>query len=192
MTNRDLYLFVADLVKRKQRGTRSLEDYLRCVLETAADHAEAPGLAPALFASLLERAFDEPLATPGPSPAGAPGFATLAHLLRRQIADLEALGAAGSLRDEQRYFGLDAPSGHRWYNFDPCTFIECAAAGAFGGWREGDATSRMIVPGPVAVIGEDGAIQAVDPRTLEDPVEELGSLGWEQIADFFVMGQIYE
>jgi hypothetical protein len=192
MTNRDLYLFIADLVKRKQHATRSLEDYLRCFLRAAADNAQATGLAPAQFASLLERAFDEQLATPAPSPAGAEEFGALAHLLRRQIADLEAMEAAGSLRDEQRYFGLNAPSGHRWYNFDPCTFIECAAAGAFGGWREGDATSRTIVPGPVAVIGENGAIHAVDPRTLEDPVEELGSLGWEQIADFFEMGQIYE
>jgi hypothetical protein len=192
MTNRDLYLFVADLVERRKSGARSLEDYLRAFLQLASERRQAAGLDGITFASILERSFDAPAEGDEPRGPGASGYAELEDLVRRQIRDLREMGAAGTLRDEMRYFGKSAPSGEYWYNFDPCTFIECATAGTFRGWKEGDSTSRIHVPGEVAVVGEDGSIEGVDPRSIEDPIEELGLLGWEQIARFILMGQIYE
>jgi hypothetical protein len=31
------------------------------------------------------------------------------------------------LQDEFRYFGIDSPTGHRWYNFDPASYLHCGA-----------------------------------------------------------------
>lgn len=193
MTNRDLYLFVADLVARKKDSEQSLEDYLRCFLRLVGAHRNAPGLAPEVFATILERSFDDPPGDGAEDRAGgAQGFGQLVAVLAQQICDLREMDEAGTLRDEMRYFGKNAPSGSRWYNFDPCTFIECATAGTFRGWREGDPTSREYVPGEVAVPGEDGSIEAVDPRSIEDPVEDLGLLDWDRIVHFIEMGQFYE
>ncbi len=193
MTNRDLYLFVADLVERKKDTEHSLEDYLRCFLRLVGAHRDAPGLAPEAFTTILERSFDEPTSAAAEDRAGgAPGFAELVALLAQQIRDLHEMDEAGTLRDELRYFGKNAPSGSRWYNFDPCTFIECATAGTFRGWREGDPTSREYVPGEVAVIGDQGDIEAVDPRTIEDPIVQIDLIAWAQIVRFVQMGQYYE
>jgi hypothetical protein len=91
-----------------------------------------------------------------------------------------------------RYFGINSPRGSRWYNFDPCTFLECAMAGSFGGWEEGDDTGRGYVPGEVAVLGPDGRITGCDPRELDDPIVPLGEISWEAFRDFLGQGQWYE
>ena len=62
--------------------------------------------------------------------------------------------------------GIDAPRGSRWYNFDPCAFLECATAGTFGGrnWKD-------------------------------DPAREattLAAVSWEEFRDFLGAGQWYE
>ena len=98
----------------------------------------------------------------------AEGYHEWEARLDEQLRDLREMEAAGTLANEHRYFGVDAPSGARWYNFDPCTFIECAAAGTFGGWQEGDETGRMLVPGKVAVVDEAGNVKAMDPREIEE------------------------
>jgi hypothetical protein len=193
MTNRDLYLFVAGLTERKADSERTLEGYLRCFLRLAGEERGAAGLDGAAFAALLERSFDDPVpadAEPAPSggadpsggagpSGGAPGFGELARVLERQIRDLREMDQAGTLRDEMRYFGKDAPSGSRWYNFDPCTFIECATAGTFRGWREDARTSREYVPGEVAVPTRGRLDRGGRPAQHRDPVRELGLLGWD-------------
>ena len=109
-----------------------------------------------------------------------------------QICDLDEMRQAGTLDNEYRYFGVDATRGGRWYNFDPCTYLECAAAGTFGGWAEGDDTGRSYAPGPVAVVDASGAITSVDPRDIDDPAFALPQITWEMFIDFLDAGQWYE
>jgi hypothetical protein len=59
--------------------------------------------------------------------------------------------------------GIDSPRGQRWYHFDPRTFLECATAGSYGGWQPGDETGRDYVPGPVAVMADDGGFFRGEP-----------------------------
>ncbi len=35
----------------------------------------------------------------------------------------------GALEDEWREFGVESPTGHSWYNFEPLIYLECALAG---------------------------------------------------------------
>src|SRR5262249_54029097 len=109
-----------------------------------------------------------------------------------QIVDLHQMAANGQLEDKYRYFGIDAPRGGRWYNFDPRGFLECAVAGSFGGWQEGDDTGRDYVPGLAAAGDADGNIIAVDPRSIETPVDALPPITWDAFAELLFTGQIYE
>src|SRR5262249_30503299 len=95
-----------------------------------------------------------------------PGFAGWEACVLRKIVDLHEMEEQSLLRNELRYFGIDSPRGSRWYNFEPCSFLECAAAGFFGGWQPGDATGRKFVPGPVEILGDDGKITACNPQDV--------------------------
>lgn len=99
---------------------------------------------------------------------------------------------AGTLADEQRYFGVNSPRGALWHNFDPGTFLECAVAGRFGGWRAGDATGRELVPGKVAVLDGAGNVVDADPAELDEPIIEIKTVSWDVFADFLECGQCYE
>lgn len=222
-TNRDLYRFVVELGQRNADNKRSLEEYLSALLGLVARERHQADLSAPHFAALLEAAFHEtPLAyepsweaawkklMDGESDEGFPGWEAL---IKRQIIDLREMRAAGTLENEQRYFGVDAPRGARWYNFDPSTYIECAAAGSFDGWApaEGEEfddsdlsdvvmpedepppeSTRRLVPGPVAVLGADGRVAIVDPSQIESAHFELSRISWEDFRDFLVCGQTYE
>jgi hypothetical protein len=56
------------------------------------------------------------------------GFEAWELFALRQIVDLREMAEKGMLANEFRYYGIDSPRGQRWYNFDPCTFLECGAA----------------------------------------------------------------
>ncbi len=98
----------------------------------------------------------------------------------------------GILDHEYRYFGIDSPRGHRWYNFDPQTFLEYAMEGTYGGWQPGDNTSRDYVPGEVAVVTNDGTIESCNPRDIERPIFEITGISWDDFQHFLMMGQVYE
>ena len=66
--------------------------------------------------------------------------------------DLHEMDENDTLKNEQRYFGVNAPRKSYWYNFDPIGYLECATAGSFGGWEPGDETGRQFVPEPVALL----------------------------------------
>jgi hypothetical protein len=199
-TNRDLYSFIAGLVGEREKHDRSLEEYLRALWAAGSAHREADALSLSCFAGLLETAlraeappFDRAwLAMDRGALAGVTGFALWERVIRAQIVDLHEMAQQGLLANELRYFGIDAPRGARWYNFDPFTFLECGVAGTFGGWEPGDATGRDYVPGPVAVLDEQGRVTAVDPRSIEEPVDELATITWDMFADFLESGQTYE
>jgi hypothetical protein len=55
-------------------------------------------------------------------------FDILKHTILFQIADLYRM-RDNQLKNEGRYFGIDYPTGNRWYNFDVFTYLECGTRG---------------------------------------------------------------
>lgn len=169
-TNRDLYTFVSELARAQEHHPRSLECYLGAIRAIAQAGAFGEALPLPRFAALLVEAFDHPVAPEeqspaAPAPGEASGRAAWEARIAAQIADLRGMAAAGTLADEMRYFGVDASSGARWYNFTPSAYLEASAVGAFGG-RE--------------------------PAELERPVVELPEIDWAQFTDFLECGALYE
>lgn len=190
-TNRDFYRAVGELTEARGDDERSLEVYLAALLGLAQALRGRPALTLREVFGLLAGAYEaEPVAT---EPVGVAGtdFALWESLLLQQIRDLREMASAGTLDDPHRYGGIDAPSGHRWYNFDPATYLECATAGALGGWQPGD-DGRTLVSGPVAVLGADGAVHSVAPEEIDEPVVEVAALSWRDFIDFLECGQEYE
>jgi hypothetical protein len=132
-TNRDLYRAVADLIERHRGKSPPLADYLRALLDSLGALADREALDPDTLLGVLAEAFTPPPTRPEPVPA-EDGFKAVRATLLAQIDDLVAMKANRTLENDQRYFGVDAPSGRRWYNFDPPSYLECGVQGAFGGY----------------------------------------------------------
>jgi hypothetical protein len=199
-TNRDLYLAVADLIDRHRDTVRPLEEYLRALWAAGQAVRDRPALSGDEFFGLLSDAFtrsDPPFdegwrARYDRDPDELLGFDGWEARLVRQVVDLREMGERGMLADKHRYFGIDAPRGGQWYNFDPCTFLECGMAGTFGGWEPGDDTGREYVPGPVAVMGDDGQLTECDPRDIPNPVTAVPEVSWDDFQSFLYDGLCYE
>ncbi len=196
-TNRDLYLFVLELIRRHSTTDCSLEQYLTALHHLGAAHRAASAISLACFAGLLEDAFSVavPPAAPTTSSDVEPlpeGYRLWEQTILSQIVDLREMREAGILDDKLCFLGVNAPRGARWYNFHPCGYLECAAEGGFGGWREADDTGRAYVPGEVAVLDAQGHVVAMDPRELDKPIRELDPVRWEQLTEFLNAGQLYE
>ena len=187
-TNRDLYLFVAALVENDERQGRELEEYLRALWRLGSARQASDQLTLARFAGLLVAAFREQ------APAFAPawqriaeeegthtGYSRWERTIFSQIVDLREMRDAGMLANEHRYFGMDAPRGQRWFNFDPLTYLECAVEGTFGGWLPGDRTGRDYV-----------SAKNMELEDLDIPIFEMAGVSWDQFADFLRAGQSFE
>jgi hypothetical protein len=198
-SNRELYLAIIELCDQHKSNDRSLEQYLLALLYVARPFKGQEEVSAADFYQMLSDSF-----TVEPVPFDEswreayaaldnrrPGFEGWESTLIRQIVNLREMDETGLLTNEYRYFGIDSPRGARWYNFDPCGYIECAMAGSLGGWEPGDKTGRQFVPGEVAVLGADG-IRFANPQDLERPVVEMFSLSWDIFKDFLECGQMYE
>lgn len=197
-TNRDLYKAVTQLVKQEEKNERSLESYLLALLSLGQQYQHCETLTPDEFFEILTKAFYE-TALPFNEAwkeqkydRSLTGFLAWQNRVIYQIVDLRAMEENVSLNDNMRYFGIDAPRGSRWYNFEPQGFLECAVSGSYGGWQESDDTGRDYVPSPVAVLGEGGKIESVDPRDIDDPVIELEAITWDKFTEFLFDGQSYE
>jgi hypothetical protein len=201
-TNRDIYRAITDLTEDPTRApARDLEEYLRALLRLCRDRRTAPALSIEDFLAMLAGAF---VAAPLPyDPAWADGYdrdvtdadgeyTKFEATLLRQVVDLREMRQAGILDGEWIGLGVDAPRGGRWFNFDPRQFLECATAGAVGGWKPGDLTGRDFVPGPLAALDADGNLRSADPRDVPHPVRPLDAVTWGQFEDFLYCGQIYE
>jgi hypothetical protein len=187
-TNRDLYLFLAALVENDDGQGRELEEYLRALWRLGSAEQAKDRLTLASFAGLLVMAFQEP------APAFVPewqyiaeeeathaGYPRWERTIFSQIVDLREMKDAGMLANEHRYFGVDAPRGRRWFNFDPLTYLECAVEGAFGGWQPGDRTGRDYV-----------SAKNLELEDLDIPIFEITHVSWDQFADFLRAGQSFE
>jgi hypothetical protein len=191
-TNRDFYLAIADLVDRRRDSLRSLEEYLRALLSLAATFQTEPGLTLQELFSICSAAFE---ATPSPVRASwfsvsedaspSTGYERWYAILVSQIVDLVEMTRLGIINDPERYFGIDAPRGGRWYNLDPCSYIECATEGTLGGWEPGDPTGRSFVPGQVAVAKPDGSFGSANPQDLGGPIVESPTSRGKHLVTFF-------
>lgn len=197
-TNRDLYSYVTDLVKTLDKP-RPLEEYLRSLDGLLSKHASRSELTAEELASLLTEATTAPAPPYDPAWASlgdasaATGFEGVRHTLRRQVVDLRELEASGGLKDPQRYFGLDAPRGSRWYNFEVASYLECGVQGSFGGWDpEAGSDGRILVPGKVAVLDDEGRMTAVDAADLKHPEVPVTSITWDDVQELLWAGQNYE
>lgn len=103
------------------------------------------------------------------------GLARFESILIDQIVDLQRMRASGQLADDNRYFGLDAPSGARWYNFDPTSYLECGVAGSVGGTDDDDVLA-LVTP----------------PDVIADDEEGRTYFGWTGLCDLLLAGQSYE
>lgn len=190
-TNTDLYAEVMAILKRRKQSSQSLQHFLLRLWEIVSQRPSATPLCPDEFASMLDAAFE---GTPQVDPAefekeDQPGWLLQ---LARQVVDLQQMAEAGSLADEMRFFGIDAPSGARWYNFDPHSYIECGLAGSFGGWTPAANEGRQLVPGPVAVMNADGSLGVANPEDIEEPVFKMQHISWDDFEEFLWAGQNYE
>lgn len=200
--NRTLYLAVSELCRVQEKNSRSLEDYLSALLALIQPNRSRSEISVETFFQTLEAAFvevPEPFqetwrttSLSGYGEYDPTSFAGFERILIRQIADLREMDEIGTLRDPYKSFGVDAPSGIRWYNFMPTGYIECATEGVFGGWESGDDTGRIFVPGKVAFINEDGTLETANPEDLQDPVIEISEISWEKFSDFLECGRDYE
>ena len=143
VTASDFITFVRDLSRQAAQYLGSLEEYLRCVLSVAIAHQEEPPtwrlLAQVLADGLTAppQPFDlawlgntEPPELVWQRPlVSADGFASAQSMLHYQIANLHRMAENGTINDPFRYGGIDSPTSHSWYNFDPETFIECSSSG---------------------------------------------------------------
>jgi hypothetical protein len=199
-TNRDLYRAIAGLIKEQQSSERSLEEYLRALWTVAQMYRERPSLTVDEFYGLVFAAFTLPVPPFDPAWcsrytqdfAHLPGFGGWEARLLRQVVDLREMSEQGMLEDKMRYLGIDSPRGQRWYNFDPCTFLECATAGSYGGWQPGNETGREYVLGPVMALGDDGEFHECDPREVRAPVAIIREVSWANFRDFLGDGEWYE
>ncbi len=183
------------MLKRRDKDDVSLERYLSRLLHLLGKR-EGVSLSTNEFAATLDAAFDDPtlrLDMAGLRElAATQGVAAWQRQLAQQIVDLREIAEAGTLDDPQRYFGIDAPRGARWYNFDSHSFVECGMTGSFGGWTPCDDSDRALVPGQVAVLGEDGTYSSVDSADIEEPIHVITEISWDDVAEFLWAGQNYE
>lgn len=195
-TNRDLYKSIAVLMKEQAERKLSLEQYLERILSSAKSWQTAESLSLDEFYAILKAGFSPPadsntedLTIKDERSGGYEGWRST---VCRQIKDLRDMKKKGSLKNDMKYFGIDAPSGNRWYNFDPLSFLECGTAGSFGGWDEDDDTGRQLVPGKVAAINALGETVLCDPQDLLEPVTEIARVTWDEFREFLLDGQCYE
>lgn len=177
-TNRDLYLVLTRLGVQ-----RDLETFLRALLRAGRSFGTREPSADEVATMLTTAATGEPeefdaawLSRPPPwTGPERPARARWEDALIAQIADLRRMKDNGQLADSERYFGLNAPSGTRWYNFDPASYLECGTSGSVGGWDESSPV-ELVTP----------------PAVVDDDDLERRSFGWEGFCDLLSCGSCYE
>jgi hypothetical protein len=203
MTNRDLYLAVGRIIKANRESSRSLEMYLRALRQLGISRHTQDAIAGEEFAAFLGDAFviepahdgawsEEEALAAGGQPESAAEFTGWLVAITSQIVDLREMDEAGQLADKMRYFGIDSPRGHRWFNFDPCGYLECAMEGSVGGWEPEDESGRTFVPGEVAALDENGQLVTMQPEDVPRPVYEMGAVTWAMFGEVLWAGQCYE
>jgi hypothetical protein len=188
-THRDLYFAAVRRVNAHPGRERPLEEYLRALLGQLAALRERAELGAAEFLDWVtgglaadpvpfEPAWDR---VPAVAPSGAAGFGDVERMLQRQVAELRRLLACGLWNGPEREFGVQAPGGGRWSNFDPASFVECGLQGIFGGFAL-EEHSRPI-PHTPRLAEQSGVIARGIPMSF---------VTWDDVLGFLLCGQCYE
>ncbi len=198
MTNRDLYLFLASICDSPAFRERPLDEYLLALWRLTQPHRDSEPVSPGDFRHLLELAFTAEV-PPYPeewrhrAEAGdSPGYAGWEAVLAEQVTDLREMAASGALENPHRYFGLQSPRRHSWYNFDAATYLECAAAGTFGAWIPADDLDSESTPPPTFPPRPDTPPVENDYQTLRRSIHTLTTIPWDLFRGFLRAGQWYE
>ncbi|HJP80499.1 MAG TPA: hypothetical protein VJ914_39880 [Pseudonocardiaceae bacterium] len=191
-TNRGVYQRILDATRDV---SRSLEEYLRALWRLGSGQKASATVPAALFGDLVIQAIRAP-APPFDDTwrstdfdLGATGseFDAWERVILSQIADLRDFAEG----PEQQFpeLGVDVPrrpaDGNRanplrWYNHSVRSYLECAMAGAFGGWDLGDGV-RKSLPDPA------GQFHPEPPEAILLP-----PLSWAEMTEFLICGQTYE
>jgi hypothetical protein len=128
--------YVASLLSEAARCDRTLEAYLCSLLSGVLRQRDTPP-SYRLFAELLERALgeadvsyeDATLEHLTAISRGPDAYDNVVRRLIRQIVDLRQMRDAGilDLSGAELWWGQDAPSGRRWYNFTIEAYLEPTA-----------------------------------------------------------------
>jgi hypothetical protein len=140
---------IRSLAKNEAKSFKgSLETYLSALLAVVQDYRnETPSWR--LIAKILEEAFQKAplpfdnnwLEYNNPANEITDGdfeideldknlaFEALIRMVKYQISDLHKMAEAGTLNHPYRYYGIESPTGHIWYNFEPVGFLSCAISG---------------------------------------------------------------
>ncbi|WP_143760707.1 hypothetical protein [Actinosynnema mirum] len=191
LTNEEFYESVGRAV---QGVERSLEEYLRTLWHLATAERTRPDLPAEVALSLLVNATTAPAPDFDPSwrtadlsvGEGTGEFEVWERVIQSQVADLHDLAEGPELYYPE--LGVDAPrpqdckraTAPRWYNHRVASYLECAIAGALGGWAQEPGT-RVPVTGPVVPL-------------YPEPEEVAGMtvLSWLDLTEVLVCGQEYE
>lgn len=142
-TRGDLKNYISSLtVEYEQTFTGTLEEYLRSLWGLIQMNRESE-ITFSLLGQLLHDAFvnepppfDEswlifenpPDITLDEKDAHYTDFSILQQMICYQIADLHRMKQAGILDKPYLALGADSPTGNRWFNFDPISYLRCATA----------------------------------------------------------------
>jgi hypothetical protein len=188
VTNRELYLRLLGLGRELTGSGRALLDYLCALSAVSRPLAGEEALDGDVFVAMLVAAAHAPPARPDPAwrvrdlgvVGQYAGYVDFTKVIATQVTDL--LAFAEQPPGPLATLGVEAPprvdggraTVDRWCNFDPAGYLECAAAGAFGGWDTAD--GRRLC--------EDGGGR--------DVVVPLEPISWGDVAAFCEYGQAYE
>jgi len=192
LTNREAYRAILDAA---ESTSRSLEEYLRALWLLVRAERHRAQLPAQVFVDLVTGAvvssvppFDDAWRIMDLGlPDLTPGFANWERVILSQVCDLRDFAEAPA--PDFPELGVDSPrrsgdgsrgNGLRWYNHTVSAYLECAMAGALGGWDAEDGV-RKVLPGPTLQIYPE-----------PEGVVKLPSLTWENLLDFLVCGQEYE
>jgi hypothetical protein len=191
-TNRDAY---QEVLHATEDVDRPLEEYLRALWQLGRAEQARESLPADVVVGMLIEAVSAP-APPFDDSWRTADLGVGEGMSEFQVWELVILSQIADLRDfaegPPQYYpelGVDAPRredggrracGVRWYNHAVRSYLECAMAGALGGWDEEDGI-RKPVPGPsVQLYPEPEGVFALPP------------LSWREMTDLLVCGQEYE
>ena len=199
-TNRDFYRAITQLLSQHQNSKRSLESYLLALLALAEPYADREAVSLGEMFGMLAEAFTSEPAVFDEAwrdhydqlPYEQDSYAGWRAKLIRQIVNLREMEECGTLQSQMIELGIASPRGAYWFNFHPKLYLECASAGSVGGWVPGDETDRSLVPGSVAIVGDDGELTSAPAHHFEPQERNLSLMSWADFKHFIGCGQSYE
>lgn len=158
-TNRDFYIAIACLRTIHRGKRRDLETYLCALLGVARRYRNEAHISLGDFAEMLREALVVPaveavaLVAKTGDAIGSNGVAADPYIhweqtILQQIAHLREMRKVGKLNAPHEI--KPSPRREIWRHTSVPEYLECAAAGTFGGWDIGDETDIQEVDWPTA------------------------------------------